>query len=122
MSGITTNKFIFLLLINIFLLIIGMILDPSASMVVLVPILAPVAQMYGINLVHFGVIICLNLMIGLLTPPVGMSLYLLVTTTERSFKYIVRSIVPWLLPLFASLIIVTYMEGLVMFVPNLLGM
>lgn len=78
--------------------------------------------MYGINLVHFGVIICLNLMIGLLTPPVGMSLYLLVTTTERSFKYIVRSIVPWLLPLFASLIIVTYMEGLVMFVPNLLGM
>lgn len=121
-SGITTNKYFFLLLVNIFLLIIGMILDPSASMVVLVPILAPVAQMYGINLIHFGVILCLNLMIGLLTPPVGMSLYLLVTTTGRPFKYIVSAILPWLLPLFISLILVTYLEGLVMFVPNLLGM
>lgn len=120
-AGITTNKYLFLLLINVFLIIVGMVLDPGASMIVLIPILAPVAQAFGIDLIHFGVIFCLNMMIGLLTPPVGMSLYLLMTVTKKPFKEISRAVSWWLIPLFAALIIVTYWESFVLFVPRLFG-
>lgn len=121
LRSLTDNKYVFLLFVNIFLLLVGMVLDASASLVVLVPILAPIAVQYGVNLVHFGVIFCMNLMIGLLTPPVGTSLYLLSTLEKKSFKEIVHAVSPWLVPLFAGLMIVTYCEDLVMFLPRLLG-
>ena len=122
LMGITENKYVFLLIMNIFLLFIGMILDSSASLVVLVPILAPIAAQYGVNLTHFGVIFCLNIMIGLLTPPVGTSLYLMSTVTHRTFKEVVHAISPWLIPLFVALFVCTYWEGFVLFIPRLLGM
>ena len=120
-ANVTTNKYVFLLLINLFLLVVGMVLDPSASMVVLIPILAPVARAFGIDLIHFGIIFCLNMMIGLLTPPVGMSLYLLSSTNNKPFKEIRRAVAPWLIPLFVALLVVTYWEGFVLFVPRLFG-
>ena len=115
-------NYVFLLIMNIFLLFIGMILDSSASLVVLVPILAPIAAQYGVNLIHFGVIFCLNIMIGLLTPPVGTSLYLMSTVMHKSFKEVVHAISPWLIPLFIALFVCTYWEGFVLFVPRLFGM
>lgn len=121
LMSVTTSKFVFLLIINIFLLFIGMVLDASASLVVLVPILAPIAAQYGINLVHFGVIFCMNIMIGLLTPPVGTSLYLMSTVMHKNFKEVVHAVVPWLVPLVIALLAVTYWEGFVMFIPNLLA-
>jgi len=120
-ANVTTNKYVFLLLINLFLLVVGMVLDPSASMVVLIPILAPVARAFGIDLIHFGIIFCLNMMIGLLTPPVGMSLYLLSSTNNKPFKEIRRAVAPWLIPLFVALLVVTYWEGFVLFIPRLFG-
>ena len=120
--GITESKYVFLLIVNIFLILVGMVLDSSASLVVLVPILAPIAAMYGINLTHFGVIFCMNIMIGLLTPPVGTSLYLLTKVMHRSFKEIVHAVSPWLIPLFVALFICTYWEGFVMFLPRMFGM
>ena len=120
-ANVTTNKYVFLLLINVFLLVVGMVLDPSASMVVLIPILAPVARAFGIDLIHFGIIFCLNMMIGLLTPPVGMSLYLLSSTNNKPFKEIRRAVAPWLIPLFIALLVVTYWEGFVLLVPRLFG-
>lgn len=120
--GVTENKYVFLLIVNIFLIFIGMILDSSASLVVLVPILAPIAKLYGINLTHFGVIFCMNIMIGLLTPPVGTSLYLLSTVMHKSFKEIVHAVAPWLVPLFVALFVCTYWEGFVMLIPRLVGL
>lgn len=121
-SSITDNKYVFLTIINIFLLLLGMVLDPSVSGVVLIPVLAPVAASYGVDLIHFGVIFSLNLMIGLVTPPVGMSLYLLQSLLDRPFTVIAKAVLPWLIPLAAALIVVTYWEGLILFVPRLLGM
>ncbi len=122
MSGITDNKYVFLMLINIFLIFMGMVADPSAYSVVLIPILAPVAQAYGIHVIHFGVIFVLNEMIGLLTPPVGMSLYLMTTVFKKPFSEVRHAVTPWLIPLYAALIICTYCEDLVMFVPRLMGL
>lgn len=121
LSQITTNKYVFLVMVNILLFVVGMILDTSASMPVLVPILAPIALRYGINPIHFGVIVCLNLMIGLSTPPVGMCLYLIKNITKKSLKEVSLAVLPWLIPLIISLIVVTFWEGYVMFIPSLFG-
>lgn len=120
-SSITTNKYVFLLFLNILLLVLGMFLEGTAITVLLVPILVPIAQGYGINPVHLGVIFELNIMIGLLTPPMGLSLYLLSTVTGKKFSEVRKAVLPWLVPLIIALLIVTYWEDFVLFIPRLVG-
>ncbi len=120
-SSVTTNKYVFLLFLNILLLILGMFLEGTAITVLLVPILVPIAQGYGINPVHLGVIFELNIMIGLLTPPMGLSLYLLSTVTGKKLSEVRKAVVPWLIPLIIALFIVTYWEDFVLFIPRLVG-
>ena len=115
-----SSKFMFLLFMNILLLILGMVLDATPAILLMVPILWPVAQTYGIDSIQFGIIMCLNLMIGNLTPPVGMMLFVIsnVGKVKRSALY--RSILPFVGVAVIALMLVTYIPAFSTFIPNLL--
>lgn len=114
----TDNPYVFLLLVNLALLLIGMLLEPVAALLIMVPILLPVARQYGIDPLHFGVIMILNLVIGLITPPVGLVLYVLSSVTKASVQRVVSGTWPFLLPLFATLLIVTFVPALSLWLPK----
>lgn len=88
---------------------------------IMLPILTPLMVIANISPIHMGVILVLNMMIGLLTPPVGMSLYMLSSASKRSFGDVVKMVSPWLIPLFIALAMVTYIEPITMFLPGLFG-
>jgi len=117
--SITTTPWIVLLLVNVFLLIVGCFMETIASITILVPVLLPLMDKIGVDPVHFGLIMVLNLMIGLLTPPVGMVLYILARVANISFERTTKACLPFLIPLLVSLALVTYWPGMVMFLPNL---
>jgi tripartite ATP-independent transporter DctM subunit len=117
--SITTTPWIVLLLVNIFLLIVGCFMETIAAITILVPVLLPLMIKIGVDPVHFGLIMVLNLMIGLLTPPVGMVLYILARVAGISFERATRACLPFLIPLLISLALVTYWPSMVMFLPNL---
>ena len=94
--SITSNKYMILIIINIMLLIVGCFMDTIAAMVVLVPIFLPTLSIYGIDRVHFGVILTLNLMIGLLTPPVGLCSYLVADIAKVPFERVIRAELPFI--------------------------
>lgn len=119
---VTDNKVVFLILVNMALLLLGAIIEPTSALVLSVPILLPVAVEFGVDPVHFGVIAVLNLMIGLLTPPVGGVLYVLSSVTGVSVAEVFRGVAPFLVPLLVVLGIVTFAPGLVMWLPGLLGL
>jgi tripartite ATP-independent transporter DctM subunit len=119
--SLTSNKIVILLLINIILLILGMFVDSIAAIMLTVPIFQPLVIALGIHPVQFGVIVVLNLMIGLLTPPVGFSVHVLSSITERPIEVVIKAISPWLIPLMITLILVTYVPGIVLYLPKLIG-
>jgi hypothetical protein len=98
----------FLILVNVFLLMVGCFMETIAAITILTPVLLPVAIKLGIDPVHFGLIMVLNLMIGLLTPPVGMVLYVLARVARISFEDAVRACAPWLIPLLLVLLLITF--------------
>jgi TRAP-type C4-dicarboxylate transport system permease large subunit len=115
----TKEPWVFLLLANLLMLFVGCFLEPTAAITILVPILVPICQQLGIDLVHFGLVMVLNLMIGLLHPPMGMVLFVLARVAQLSVERTTVAILPWLLPLLGSLVIITYMPGLVLWLPRL---
>jgi tripartite ATP-independent transporter DctM subunit len=117
--SVTTQPWAVLLLVNIFLLIVGCFMETIAAITILVPVLLPLMTKIGVDPVHFGLIMVLNLMIGLLTPPVGMVLYILARVANISFERTTRACLPFLIPLLVSLALVTYWPAMVMFLPNL---
>jgi tripartite ATP-independent transporter DctM subunit len=117
--SITRNPLLILFLVNVFLLIIGCFMETIASITILVPVLLPLMEKIGVDPVHFGVVMVLNLMIGLLTPPVGMVLYILARVANISFERTARACGPFLIPLLVTLAIVTYWPQMVLFLPNL---
>ncbi|UBH07166.1 permease [Leucobacter sp. Psy1] len=121
MTDFTSSPLMFLLLINLLLIVLGMLIDATAVILVTVPVLLPLATSFGIDPVHFGVIVVVNLMIGLLTPPVGSVLYVMASVTGRSVDEVFKGIVPFLVPMLIVLAIITVFPQVVMFVPNLLG-
>jgi tripartite ATP-independent transporter DctM subunit len=116
--SITDEPWAVLLLINVFLLIIGCFMETIAAITILVPVLLPLVTQIGVDPVHFGLIMVLNLMIGLLTPPVGMVLYILARVANISFERTTKACLPFLIPLLFSLGVVTYWPEMVMFLPN----
>lgn len=120
LTHLTDNPYVFLLLINIALLIVGMLLEPVAALLIMVPILLPVAREYGVDPLHLGVVMILNLVIGLLTPPIGLVLFVLSSVTGASVQRVVMGTLPFLLPLFVTLMIVTYVPSLSLWLPKLL--
>jgi tripartite ATP-independent transporter DctM subunit len=119
MLSLTTSKYLILLIMNILFLILGMLMDTNAIMLIFLPIVLPVVKSVGIDLVHFGVVVTLNLMIGLLTPPFGVLLFLLNGLTKVPIEDILREVFPYILVLVFVLFLITYWEGPVMFLPNL---
>jgi tripartite ATP-independent transporter DctM subunit len=119
---LTDNKYIILLLINMLLLIVGCFLEPIASISILVPVLMPIILKVGIHPVHFGVVMTLNLMIGLLHPPLGMVLFVLSRIAKLSIERTTMAILPWLIPLMMSLIAITMIPELTLWLPRTMGM
>jgi len=119
--SVTANKYVILLLINVLLLVVGCFLETIASISILVPVLMPVLVKVGIDPVHFGVVMTLNLMIGLLHPPLGMVLFVLARISKMSVERTTMAILPWLIPLLLSLIAITLIPELTLWLPRTLG-
>ncbi|SDI05325.1 TRAP transporter large permease [Alteribacillus bidgolensis] len=117
--GLTENPLIFLLLINILLLIIGMVIDGLAALILLTPILLPIAVQFGVDPIHFGVIMVINLTLGLMTPPVGTVLFIASSTAKVKVETLIRSIAPFLIISFVILLIITYMPWTSLSIPTL---
>ena len=115
----TKEAWVFLLLANLLMLFVGCFLEPTAAITILVPILLPIAVQLGVDPIHFGLVMVLNLMIGLLHPPMGMVLFVLARVAGLSFERTTMAILPWLVPLLVSLAIITYMPRLVLWLPHL---
>ncbi len=122
MFALTDNWWTFLIIVNVLLLVVGCFLDTIAAITILVPILIPIAARYGIDPVHLGLIITLNLMIGLLTPPVGMILFVLSRISKLSIERTTIAILPWLVPLFIALAIITFIPAVTLWLPTQLGL
>lgn len=115
--GISSNPALVLLVINILLLILGMIMEPGAILTLMLPVLLPIANGLGLDLVHFGVMVVLNLMIGQVTPPFGVCLFVISDVNKIRLETLYKSILPFLIPLIATLFLVTYIPGIVTWLP-----
>lgn len=122
MFSLTDNWWTFLLIVNVLLLIVGAFLDTIAAISILVPILMPIAARYGVDPVHMGLIFTLNLMIGLLTPPVGMVLFVLSRISKLSVERTAMAILPWTIPLFVALLLITFIPAITLWLPTQLGL
>ena len=120
--SVTENKWVFLLLVNVLVLIVGCFLDTIAAITIIVPILLPIATRLGVDPVHFGLIITLNLMIGLLHPPLGMVLFVLSRVAKLSVERTTRAILPWLVPLFIALFVITFVPAVTLWLPTKMGL
>jgi len=113
------NPIALLLIINLVLIVIGCFMETIAAITIMVPVLLPAVAAAGIDPVHFGVIMVLNLMIGLLTPPVGMVLYVLSRVSGTPFEQCMRGTIPFLIPLVISLLLVTFIPAISLWLPTL---
>jgi C4-dicarboxylate transporter DctM subunit len=118
-TAITESPWLILLLMNLFFLVVGCLMDPLAGMLIFIPVFMPLIKHVHIDPVHFGLVVVLNLMIGLLTPPVGYLLFMSAEMAEVSIDAIVREVTPLLIALLAVLVVSTYWPGMVMLIPNL---
>lgn len=118
--GITDNTFLILLMINLLLLFVGTWLDLSPAVIIFTPILLPVVTALGIDPIHFGVIMIMNLAIGLFTPPVGVCLFVSCGIAEISIAESIKAFIPFFVAMIAVLLLVTYFPQVVMFFPNLM--
>ncbi|MFC3162971.1 TRAP transporter large permease [Ciceribacter thiooxidans] len=122
MFSLTDNWWTFLIIVNVLLLIVGAFLDTIAAISILVPILMPIAARYGVDPVHMGLIFTLNLMIGLLTPPVGMVLFVLSRISKLSIERTSMAILPWTIPLVVALLLITFIPAITLWLPTELGL
>jgi tripartite ATP-independent transporter DctM subunit len=119
LTSITVSKYLMLFILNILLLFFGCVMEAGVALILLVPILVPVLNAVGIDLVHFGVVMTLNLMIGVATPPVGMCLFVVSHVANVRIERLMRVIIPFLFPPILVLFFITYVPGIVTFIPNL---
>ena len=122
LMALSSEPWVILLLVNVVLLILGMFLEAIAIMIIAYPILAPVMAAIGVDPVHFGTIMVLNLMIGLVTPPVGLCLYVVSGIAKVPIAEVVRELAPYLLALIAVLMIVTYVPAVSTWLPHFFGL
>ena len=120
MLKMTDNPYVFLLLINVALLVTGMLLEPVAALLITVPVLLPAAEAFKIDPLQLGIVMILNLVLGLLTPPVGLVLYVLSSVTGAPVQRVVRGTVPFLIPLLITLLLITFFPALSLWLPSML--
>jgi tripartite ATP-independent transporter DctM subunit len=119
--GITQNKYAFLMMVNVLLIFMGMIMETGATVILLAPILVPIAMQLGIHPVHFALVMIVNLNIGLSTPPVGVCLFAVAPIARISMERMSKAVFPFILAEFVALLFITYIPELVLFIPRLLG-
>lgn len=122
MTKVVSSKVALLLIINLFLLIIGCFLETASAITIVVPLVAPLLAAYGVNMTQFGIIIVLNLMIGLLTPPFGLVLFVISKIGNISIARFSKALIPWIIALIAALLLVTFIPQLSLWLPTVLGM
>jgi len=120
LMALTTHRWAILLIVNVILLILGCFMEGIAIMLLTIPVFMPLMARVGVDPVHFGVLMTLNLMIGLLTPPVGMCLYAVSSISQVPLWPLARELWPYIVALLVCLALITYIPGLVLWVPNLL--
>jgi tripartite ATP-independent transporter DctM subunit len=120
LSSISTNKWVILTLINVFLIFLGCLMETLPAMLITVPMFLPLIQRLQIDPIHFGLIMIFNLLIGMITPPMGIGLYVMVAITGITFEQIVKACYPFLVCLLVSLALITYIPWITMVLPNLL--
>jgi TRAP-type C4-dicarboxylate transport system permease large subunit len=120
MSGLTDKLWIQLLLINVFLLIVGCLIEGIPAMLILIPVMLPMVTKLGLDPIHFGCILILNLLIGIVTPPMGVGLFILSNITGLTVDEVFKGCVPFLLPLFVALLVITFVPQVSLFLPDLL--
>lgn len=121
LDSINLSPIAFLLMVNVMLLLLGCILDATTILLVIIPLFLPAARELGIDLVHFGVVVVVNTMIGLITPPYGILLFVINATTGAPMRDMISEIWPFLLALIAALLTLTFLPGVVLWLPRLLG-
>jgi C4-dicarboxylate transporter DctM subunit len=114
------SPWMFLIVVNILLLIAGNFMEPSAILLIMAPILFPIALQLGIDPIHLGIIMVVNMEIGMLTPPVGLNLFVISGVTGQSMGWAIKACVPWLLVLLTFLVIITYVPQISLFLPELI--
>ena len=119
--GLSSNKWVILLLINLLLLIVGTFLDTTAAIIILVPILFPIINTIGVNPIHFGMILCVNLAVGFVTPPFGTCLFVACGVADTSLGAITKKILPFIAALLVVVAMVTIFEPISLFLPKLFG-
>lgn len=120
MLSLTTNKYVFLFLLILFLVVLGCVLEGIPAMLITLPLLLPLADQFGIDRVHFGLIVVYGLLIGIATPPMGIGLYIMVEIAKVSFEEMVVAVLPFLVTLAIVLLLFTYVPEITTFLPNLL--
>jgi TRAP-type C4-dicarboxylate transport system permease large subunit len=119
---LTTNPFVFLFIVQVIFLSIGTIMDGVPALLILMPILAPISVEYGIEPIHFGILVAANLAIGLITPPIGLVLSTAAAVAKLPIERVVRPLMPLLAVLIAMLMLLTYVEDVSMLLPRLVGL
>lgn len=119
-TSLTDNWVLLLFLLNILLLFLGCVMEGNAIIIILVPVLLPLLKQFNIDLIHFGVVLTLNMMIGLISPPVGMNLFVVSRVADISLSEIIRELMPFLVALLILLIIVTYVPQFPLWLPSLI--
>jgi len=110
--GISSDPAVFLLLVNLFLFVVGMFMETFAAIIILAPVLAPVATQLGIDPIHFGLIMIVNLAIGMVTPPVGVNLFVACGIARITMEELMRPLVVFLFVLIANMVVITYVPWL----------
>ena len=116
---LSDNKFVILLIINLILLFVGVFMDMTPAVLIFTPIFLPVVKNIGMDPVHFGIIMVLNLCIGLCTPPVGSVLFIGVGVAKTSIEKVLKPLIPLFIVMVAILMLITYLPGLTLWLPGL---
>jgi tripartite ATP-independent transporter DctM subunit len=121
LTGWDLNRTTFLILVNVILLLLGCILEGTAILLIIVPVFIPTAQALGIDMVHFGVVVVVNIMLGLVTPPYGLLLFIMTNISGAPVKDIIRDAAPFIFWMVVCLMIITFVPETVLFLPRMLG-
>lgn len=120
MLTLTSSKIVILLLITILLLIVGCVMDTTPAILVLAPILLPVVKSFGVNPIHFGIVMVVNLAIGFITPPLGVNMFVAARVGNEKVDTVIKGIVPFIIVMTICLLLITYIPTISMLLPNLI--
>lgn len=114
------DKYMFLIMVNVLLIVAGSFMEPSAIIMIMVPLLLPVAMALGIDPIHFGIVVTINMELGMVSPPVGLNLFVTSGLTGMSIKDVIVAAFPWTMTIFVGLMLVTYIPQIALWLPNLM--